>query len=199
MPADAPTAVTPGPWSVAASRHVVRDRWISVRADDCVTALGVSVAPFYVLEYPDWVQIVAIDTDDRLVLVRQYRHGAARIMLELPCGGVELADRDPVAAARRELAEETGYGSGEWRLVGTLWPNPANQTNRSRIVLATGVRPMTTPVADAGEELEVIQVPVPEAVALALAGELPQAMHVAALATALTPLGRWTPLSANRA
>ena len=193
----APTALRP--WSVAASRHLIRDRWISVRADDCVTAHGASVAPFYVLEYADWVQVVAIDTDDRLVLVRQYRHGAGSVMLELPCGGVEAADGDPVDAARRELAEETGFTGGEWKLVGTQWPNPASQTNRSHIVLAIGVHPSSRPIAEPSEEVEVVCVPVADAVALALAGELPQAMHVAALAVALTRIGRWAPSTVNRA
>ena len=64
-----------GKWRVTGSRYVHKDRWIAVRADDCVTEDGVSVAPYYVLEYPDWVEIVALDADDNLLLVRQYRHG----------------------------------------------------------------------------------------------------------------------------
>lgn len=179
------------PWTVASSRHLLRDRWISLRADDCVTAGGATVAPFYVLEYPDWVQVVAIDADERLILVRQYRHGAAAAMLELPCGGIEPDDADPLAAARRELAEETGHGGGDWRIVASLWPNPANQTNRLHVALATGVRTVVKPASHPSEELELVRLPVGEVVALALAGGLPQAMHVAALALALTAIGRW--------
>jgi hypothetical protein len=63
------------PWRVKASRHIHKDRWISVRADDCITADGVDVSPFYVLEYPDVVLVLAITADNQIILVRQYRHG----------------------------------------------------------------------------------------------------------------------------
>ena len=63
------------PWTVRSSRRVLHDRWISVRADDCVTAEGAEVSPFYVLEYPDWVNVVALDDENHVLLVRQYRHG----------------------------------------------------------------------------------------------------------------------------
>lgn len=193
MPTDDPPASALGPWSVTASRHVLRDRWISVRADDCLTAEGARVAPFYVLEYPDWVQVVAIDTADRLILIRQYRHGSGEVILELPCGGMEATDADPVAAARRELVEETGYGGGEWRLVGSGRPNAANQANRSHVILATGVMLVGVPVEEPSERVEVVRLIVAEAVELALTGGLPQVLHVAALAMALTPIGRWSP------
>ena len=114
-------------------------------------------------------------------------------MLELPSGGVEPADHDPVAAAQRELAEETGHGGGQWRLVATLWPNPGNQSNRLHVVLATGVGPTTMPNREPGEELEIVHLSVPDAAALALAGDLPQAMHVAALTIALAQLDRLSP------
>lgn len=192
MSTDDPAASALVPWSVTASRQVLRDRWISVRADECMTAEGIAIASFYVLEYPDWVQVVAIDMEDRLVLVRQYRHGSGEISLELPSGGVEPADADPVAAARRELAEETGYGGGDWRLIGSGRPNAANQTNRFHVVLATGVTLVGTPAADPSEQVEVVRLPVAKGVELALTGGLPQAMHVATLAMALTPIGRWS-------
>lgn len=84
--------------------------------------------PFYVLEYPNWVQNVAIDTNDKLVLVEQHRHGLGISSLEVPIGGIEADDDDPIAAARRELEEETGFRSSDWQLIATLAANPANQT-----------------------------------------------------------------------
>lgn len=88
-------------------QYVLRDRWISVHADDCVTAEGVEISPYYVLEYPDWVNVVALDEYDHVLLIRQYRHGLGRISLELPCGGAEPGE-STLDAARRELLEETG-------------------------------------------------------------------------------------------
>lgn len=178
-------------WAVESSRHVVKDRWISVRADSCRTAEGVEIAPFYVLEYADWVQIVALDDQEQLILIEQYRHGLGVTSLELPTGAMELADADPLDAARRELTEETGFSAESWRHIATLAPNPANQNNRCHIVLALGARRTVIPNDDPTERVRVLHVPVHEAVRLARGGAIVQAMHVAALALALTEINRW--------
>lgn len=181
----------PAPWTVDASRHVLQDRWLSVRADDCTTNDGVSIAPFYVLEYPDWVQVVAIDTDDQIILVRQYRHGLGVISLELPAGGFEPTDAGPLEAAARELVEETGYVATSLRLIASLSPNPASHNNRVHVVLAEGVERRQSAEQDPTERLNVLRKPVDEVVRLALAGEMVQAIHVASLALALSSLNRW--------
>jgi 8-oxo-dGTP pyrophosphatase MutT (NUDIX family) len=127
-------------WTVESSTHVVRDQWISVRADNCRTPEGVEVAPFYVLEYADWVQVVALDDQEHVILVEQYRHGLGITSLELPTGSMEPEDVDPLDAGRRELVEETGFEADSWQHIATLAPNPANQNNRCHIVLALGAR-----------------------------------------------------------
>jgi len=127
------------PWTVQSSSYVLRDHWISVRADACKTDERMLIDPFYVLEYPDWVQIVAIDHTDRLILLEQYRHGWGTTSLELPTGGIESCDNNSISAARRELEEETGFTSDYWQHIATLTPNPANQTNRCHVILARGV------------------------------------------------------------
>jgi 8-oxo-dGTP pyrophosphatase MutT (NUDIX family) len=88
-------AMSDGKWRVTASRYIHKDRWIALRADDCVTDDGVPVAPYYVLEYPDWVEVVALDADDNVLLVRQYRHGMGDFSIELPAGGMDPGDTDP--------------------------------------------------------------------------------------------------------
>jgi 8-oxo-dGTP pyrophosphatase MutT (NUDIX family) len=176
-------------WRVEASRYVIDDPWLRVRADDCVTEEGVRIAPFFVTEHRDWVIVVAITADDRLLLVDQYRHGWGITSRELPTGAIDPEDADPIAAGRRELLEETGYGDGEWRLVNTLAPNPANQSNRCYTVLATGVEKLAEPQDEPTERLRLLTVAVVDALALARCGGIVQAMHVAALATALG--SRW--------
>ena len=170
----------------------MQDRWIRVRADDCVTAEGARIAPFYVLEYPDWVQVVALDADDHVLLVRQYRHGLGAASLELPAGAVEPTDATPVAAAARELLEETGCTAAEWRYVGAVSPNAANHANRAHIVLALGARAQRRPDDDPTERLETVRLPTSEVVRRAVVGDLVQAIHVASLAMALTSIGKWT-------
>ena len=179
------------PWEVTRSRYALRDRWLTVRADDCVTAEGVEIAPYYVLEYSDWVEVVALDTEDNILLLRQYRHGLGRVSLELPGGAMDARDTDPLQAAARELREETGFSAAEWLHVASLSPNPATHTNLCHIVLARGIECNSVPDDDPTERIHLIRLPIREAIRLALAGEMIQAIHVAALTLALHKAERW--------
>ncbi|MGO9486183.1 MAG: NUDIX hydrolase [Rhodomicrobium sp.] len=173
------------PWKIRSSKRVLCDRWISVRADDCVTAEGVEVSPYYVLETADWVNVVALDAADNVLLVRQYRHGLGRISLELPAGCID-AGEPVLEAAARELAEETGYGKArELTLVSSLSPNTASHCNLIHTVLATQVLAIGEPCYDAVEVLEVERVPYREALNLAFSGAIMQSTHVASLVLGL--------------
>lgn len=179
------------PWITERSRHVVQDRWISVRADQCRTVEGSTISPFYVLEYPDWVQIVAVDDAENLILLRQYRHGRGIISLELPTGAIDKFDADPIAAARRELEEETGLRSDDWELIATTAPNPANQSNQCYVVLARGVKEGSCRQDEPSERVDIVRTPLAEVVRQAQDGTIVQATHIAALAIVLTRLGVW--------
>lgn len=179
-------------WKVFGSRHVLRDRWISVRADDCLTASGVRVAPYYVLEYPDFVHVVALDSYDRVVLVRQYRHGIRKFSLELPGGTMDLADEDPIATARRELREETGYVGESFRLLASLSTDPAKLNNRLHLVLAESVVAAGPPTPDPAEEITTELVGCRAAYDLALGGKVLNAQHVALLVIGFHAAGRVT-------
>lgn len=177
-------------WTVTGSRRVHRDRWISLRADDCVTPDGVSVSPYYVLEYPDFVAALVLDRVGNVVLVRQYRHGLGVVALELPGGVVDDADADPVGAAVREGREETGYTGGTARLLRTLSTHPAKMANRFHLVLIDGATCCEAVAADPGEAIEVVPVPVAEAVALALSGAVVNATQIGMLLAGLQAAGR---------
>lgn len=177
-----------GKWRVTASRYIHRDRWISVRADDCVTDEGAVIAPYYVLEYPDWVEVVALDADNNVLLVRQYRHALGDISTELPAGGMEPHDVDPCLAAARELLEETGC-AGRFTLVGESRPNAGTHTNRTHVVLARDVLRVSEPVNDPTERIESFWVTAGEAVRMALAGEITIGMQAAALLRGLAAAG----------
>ncbi len=124
-----PRATSLRPWHVRASRYVLVDRWLRARADDCVTAEGADVAPFYVLEYPDWVHVVAVSPDQQILLIRQCRPGVGAISLELPAGAIDSAE-DPAMAAARELFEETGCRGASAQPVHSSPANPASHTNK---------------------------------------------------------------------
>ena len=180
--------VSDGKWRVTASRHVHKDRWISLRADDCVTEEGAVVAPYYVLEYRDWVEVVALDAENNVLLVKQYRHGLGDISLELPAGNMDPGETDPVEAARRELLEEAGC-AGTLTLIGQSHANAASVANRTHIILARDVVRVADPLDDPGERIESLWVPVAEAIRLALSGELTNGMQAAALLRGLVAAG----------
>ena len=110
-----PTAADPLPWTVLGTEYLHRGPWLTVRRDRVRLPAGAVLDDYHVLEYPAWVSVVAVTPDDRLVLVRQYRNGVGAVHDELPAGTVEPGDPDSLAAAKRELLEETGYGAGSGR------------------------------------------------------------------------------------
>jgi 8-oxo-dGTP pyrophosphatase MutT (NUDIX family) len=168
-------------WTVKHSRIVFSDPWIKLRADDCMTASGVDISPFYVLEYPEWVHVVAIDQDDHIILVRQYRHGLGTFTLELPGGVRDQADPGPVETAARELAEETGYTASSFRLLASLSPNPATHNNRVHVVLAKPAQLTQKAAPEPEENITVVRMPVGDALQMALRGEMVHAQHVGLL------------------
>ncbi len=148
------------------------------------------MAPYYVLEYPDWVQIVALNDRDEVLLIRQYRHALGDISLELPAGAMDPDDAGPLGAAHRELLEETGCVAGEAEVVGVFSPNPASHANRIHTVLMQGVRLTQAQKEDPSERIVTAWTPIPEAFALAVSGGMVTAIQVASLVSALAKVGR---------
>lgn len=171
-------------WSTKDSKYIFADRWIKVRADDCLTAEGKIIAPYYVLEYPHWVHMVVIDEKNRVLVTQQYRHGAKRIVMELPAGTMDKSDESPLAAAQRELMEETGY-AGKFMLAGIASPNPATHTNSVYTYLVTRPVKKETPKHDHFEVLNYKFMPLNKVLQLIERGEFAQAMHISSLFLAL--------------
>ncbi len=126
-------------WKVLSSEYIIRRPWLTARKDVLQLPDGRINPEFYVLEYPSWVNVMAITDEGRFVMVRQYRHGLGRMGLEL-CAGVVEEGEEPEAAARRELAEETGYTGGRWSLQCVISANPSTSTNLTYCYLAEGVK-----------------------------------------------------------
>ena len=135
---------------------------------------------FFVINAPDWVNVLALTPDHRLVLVKQFRYGIDEFSLEIP-GGVIDRGEDCVVAGVRELREETGYVGARARLLGSVHPNPAMQNNRCHLVLVEEAQLAADLEWDPDEELETTLMPVDEVYATAYRGGITHAMVLDAL------------------
>ncbi len=136
--------------------------------------------PFYILSTRDWINIIAVTREKKVLLVSQYRHGSGQVGLETPGGAIDAKDLSPVEAAKRELVEETGYKSGEWHFLGKVQPNPAILNNYCHFYLALDSEKVAELKLDEAEELEVSLLPVHEIQELIQKGQIQHALVIAA-------------------
>ena len=132
--------------------------------------------PYYTLHVRDYVSILALTAEGRVLIVRQYRPAAKQYTYELPCGLIDPGEQ-PVDTARRELVEETGYQAGEVEVLGTMLVDSGRIENTAWTVLARGVRPVEGAAVEEG--LEVFTWTVDEVVQATMDGRFAHSLHVA--------------------
>jgi 8-oxo-dGTP pyrophosphatase MutT (NUDIX family) len=115
-------------WKRQSSEAVADCRVFKVREDFCERDSDGAKHSFFVVEAPDWVNVIALTKEKEVVLIEQYRQGTEEVTLEIPGGMIDDSEA-AVDAARRELTEETGYESNEFLYLGKSRPNPAIQNN----------------------------------------------------------------------
>jgi 8-oxo-dGTP pyrophosphatase MutT (NUDIX family) len=167
-------------WETLSVTEEADCRVFRVNRKTCRHPVRGSTAAFFVLDAPDWVNVVAVTTSGEIVLVRQYRYGIEGVSLEVP-GGLMDQGEDPITAARRELLEETGYSGGVARTLGRVHPNPAIQNNHCHLVCIEGVEPGGLLGWDEHEEIEVEILPAAEVFKRVRSGEITHALAVNAL------------------
>lgn len=162
---------------VVDTRLVHHGRYLDVRIDTIQRADG-TTGTRDVVKHPGAVAVLALDHDDRLLLVRQWRTPAGRAMLEIPAGTLDVHEgvaEDPDVAARRELEEETGSRAGSWRRLASFWTAPGFATELMHLYLATGLESIHGDdrlAPDEDERLELSRFTIDEALALVEAGEI---------------------------
>jgi ADP-ribose pyrophosphatase len=168
-------------FQVVSTEDVYVGRIIAVRVDD-VTMPGGGQAKREVVEHLGAVAIVALDEDDHVTLIHQYRHPIGRRIWELPAGLIDKAGEDPVETARRELVEEVGLAAGDWSVLVDVAASPGFTDEVVRVYLATDLATVERQV-EGEEEADLVarRFPLDEAVRMALSGEIVNSATVGGL------------------
>lgn len=141
-------------WRILKSTYLIKNRWLTVRKDQVALPSNLEIDDFYVLEYPNWVNVIAITEDNKIIIEQQYRHGLQKVNYEIPAGCVE-DEENPMDAAKRELVEETGYSGGKWQEFMISSPNPNSMTNLCYTYLAVGVKKTSEPHPERSEDIKI--------------------------------------------
>lgn len=178
-------------WQVLQQKVVFKGRPFSIILEKCRLSDGEVVEDYLVLDGPDWVNVIALDSHMRLVLIRQYRQGSKGCFLELPGGSVHPNEEDDwLKAAQRELLEETGHRSDQWKYLGAFSPNPAIQRNKLHTFLAENCMQSGLQQLDPEEELTVELVDRQQMVSLIAHGKIEHCLMLASLFCAAPHLER---------
>ena len=175
-------------WKICSSTYIHKGPWATLRSDKCEMPDGRIVEQYYVLEYPNWANAVALTEDNKVIMVRQYRHAANIVSLEIP-GGVIEDGEDPEAGMLRELLEETGYQFDSIELISTVYANPSTANNKTYCYLAKGGKKVQEQSLDEHEELIVEEYTIAEVKQLLADNKIAQALHCTGLFYALMKLG----------
>ncbi|WP_084554755.1 NUDIX hydrolase [Eubacterium xylanophilum] len=167
-------------WQEQEVTHIVNDKWIDFRKADYRFPDGTIKGPFYSYTKKDYVVVVATDEEGKLLCVKQFRHGIGQVTTELPAGGIEKED-DALGAAKRELLEETGYESEEWKQLLKVASQPTLSDNYAYIFSAENCKHTSEQSLDETEFLGVEKYSVDQVHSLIKEGKFQQPVHIMAL------------------
>lgn len=171
---------TPTAWKTLKRTTLVTRSFLQLHEDRVQLENGQIIPDFCVLEAPAWVSVICVESNGAIVMVNQYRHGIAGSSLELP-GGVMEEGETPEQSARRELLEETGYASEDFRSLITLASDPSRQTTRAHFFVAKNATQQAAQNLDPSEAIDVYSVPAKELFDRIDKGLISHGLQVAAL------------------
>ena len=175
-------------WKLLGSTLAFDNPWYKVRQDKVQLPDGKIIDDFFVSLHPDVVLVFPVTRDNQVVFVRQYKHGAGEILLELPAGTYDKNREDPQTAARRELLEETGFKAKMLISLGKIQDYPTKDTHKISLFIAPSVEYVGRRHAEPTEHIEVIKFSLRKVLELAYSGKLKASSTVAATFLAIEHL-----------
>jgi ADP-ribose pyrophosphatase YjhB (NUDIX family) len=176
-------------WKTIASEYIIEHTYFTARKDRCVRQDGIVVDPYFVVELPASATALAITADNKVLLVKQYRHPVGEVMYETPGGFIDEGE-DAIAGMRRELLEETGYSFPHIEPLGKIAANPALLNNYTSLFIATGGIKITDQQLDHNEQIEIVLVTIEELMDMLMNYEIKQSLHANCIFYALMKMGK---------
>ena len=158
-------------WKIKSTERILDSEFVKVDKDDVTLPYGREIKDFYKVTIKDCAAIVAITQDSHIILKKEYRHCYGQELIEIPAGVLENGE-DPLETAKRELEEETGYRSDNWTYLGKTVESSAKLTNYMYIYLAENCEKVSSQKLDYGEDIEVIEVGLDEAVEMIMSNQI---------------------------
>ena len=169
------------PWKRISSKPVGDFRVFNIRSDLKVSPRTGREHDFYVIEAVNWVHVIALTPDGKLVMIEQYRHGSDTVELELAGGMIDAKDASPLEAGLRELREETGYEGTQAEVIGQIYANPAIMNNICYTVLVRDCELKHQPQLDQGEDVVVTLIDMKDIPSLIQQGRIGHSLVVVGL------------------
>ena len=168
-------------WKCIKKEYLVSNQWLKLRKDKVLLPNGTLINDYYVIEKKDVVLILALTNDSRIILKEEHRYPINKITLELPGGTMNIGEEAPIEAAKRELLEETGYISHEWKEFGVLFDYPTKDTNRIYLFIAKNIEKMSKQNLDISENIKCHLYSLHEVKELVINGKIDVSGSVAAI------------------
>lgn len=175
------------PWKILKSQEIFADEpWVKLTTQQVLLPNGKIIDNYYQIKTGDFAIIVARTPSGEMILERHYRHGVRKVTYTLPAGGIEK-DEEALAAAKRELREETGYSSDDWQKLGSFISSANYGCSTAHIFVANKARKIVEPHSGDLEEMVVLCLKPEEVIDLVRLGEISALSSVAAIGLALNP------------